>query len=136
MRAICKEKLPKVRVPTNNKISIILSKLTEMPGNPAGILLVTEKSSNFIPAALKIPLPKPIGSVFKIDLMGSTLSELIKKSNELYNQISVTVEQQEAISSLTANQSNSNYWSRYRAYRITASRFKSGLRTIIDKPSL
>jgi hypothetical protein len=42
--------------------------------------------------------------------MGSTLSELIKKSNELYSQISVTVEQQEAISSLTANQSDRKYW--------------------------
>lgn len=136
MGAICKEKLPKVRVPTKEEISILLCKLTEMPGNPAGILLVTENSSNFIPAALKITLPKPIGSLFKIDLMGSTLSELIQKSNELYSQISVTVEQQEAISSLTANQSDSKNWFRYRAYRITASKFKSVLRTSIDKPSL
>jgi hypothetical protein len=78
-----------------------------MPGNPVAI---TENSSNFIPAALKITLPKPIGSLFTIYLMGSTLSELIKKSNELYSQISVTVEQQEAISSLTANQSDRKYW--------------------------
>jgi hypothetical protein len=48
MGAICKEKLPKVRVPTKEELFLQL---------------------------LKSLYQKPIGSLFKIDLMGSKLSD-------------------------------------------------------------
>ncbi|XP_032789728.2 uncharacterized protein LOC116926910 isoform X2 [Daphnia magna] len=136
MGAVCMEKLPKINVPSKEDITLLLSKLEEMPGKPTGILLVTDNSKNFIHPALTITLPKPIGSMFKMDLMGCSLTQLVEKSNELYSQISISFEQREAISSLTLNQSDSKNWFRYTAYRITASKFKCVLKTSIEKPSI
>ncbi|KZS19515.1 Uncharacterized protein APZ42_014052 [Daphnia magna] len=109
MGVVMKEKLLKVKIPSKEDIFTLLSKLSEMPGDPAGILLVTESSSNYIPPALKITLSKPLGVLFKMDNIGKSLPELRDRSLELYNKISVTLQQREAICSLTANQRDSKY---------------------------
>lgn len=134
MGVVIQEKLPKVTIPTKEDISSLLSKFSEIPGDPAGILLVTENSSNYIPSALKIMSPKPLGVLFKMDYIGKSLPELIEKNNVLYKEISVSVEQREAICSLTYNQSDSKYWFRYRAYQITP--FKTVLKTYLKNPSV
>jgi len=39
MGAICKENLPKINLPTQEDVKLLLSKLEEMPGKPAGIFI-------------------------------------------------------------------------------------------------
>ncbi|KAK4027369.1 hypothetical protein OUZ56_016381 [Daphnia magna] len=70
-----------------------------------------------------------------MDNIAKSLPELRERSLELYNEISVTIQQREAIFSLTANQTDRKYWFKHHAYRITASRFHSVLKTNPSKPS-
>lgn len=130
-------RLPKIQVPTEEQNAKLLSKLAEMPGGPAAILLIAPgHSASYVPDVLKIILPKPIGSLFDKTCVGLPLSEVLKRCKELEHLVSCSTEQQHAISVLTCNQSTSRWWIRYRSGRITASIFRKTLRTQLEKPSV
>jgi hypothetical protein len=102
MGRVRKQILPTVKKPTNEENCDLMKKLAEMPGKPAGALLLEDNCSEYFPPALKIKLPKPLTSMFQKGAIGLSLPELITKSRELYQTVHITKEQSEAICSLTA----------------------------------
>lgn len=136
MGKVRKHLFPIVQQPKKEDISELMMKLAEMPGKPAAALLLEDNCCSYLPPALKIKLPKPLSHMYKKSYTNLPLEDLVAKSREIYEQISITKEQCMAISSLTTNQSSSKSWFIHRSFRITASKFKQVVHTNIVVPSL
>ncbi len=133
-----KEAPPNIRIPTEADKKKLLGKSAEMPGRPAGVLLISpDHSENFVPEPMKVPLPKPLGQLFRKEFIGLSLQELIDISaQKVIPEVKITPSQASMIASLSISQTESKWWNRYRAYRVTASIFLAVLRTSLTTPSI
>lgn len=77
-------------------------------------------------------LPNGLETLFNEDLEGCTYEELIAQPIDL----TISIEHIKEIESATREQAQNNIWFKYRAGRITASKFKTACRAKLEKPPL
>ena len=127
--------LPKIKIQSLDDQRTLLLKLAEMPGPPAGVLLVAEShAKNHIPEAYRVQLPRPLGTFYHSKYRGLSLAELHNISKQILVDIKITSAQSESISKATVDQSQSKFWFRFRSYRVTASKFYQVIRTRVNNP--
>lgn len=133
-----KEAPPNIRIPTAAERKILRDKSAEMPNRPADVLLISKyHSENFVPDSMKVNLPKPHGQLLGKEFVWLPLPELIDLSaQKVIPEVKITSSQASTIASLRISQTESKWWNRYRAYRITASVFHAVLRTSLITPSI
>ena len=98
------------------------------------VLSVTEPYSNHFVLS-RDHLPKLLQGLFKPAYLGTDLAELLKLA-ESHLDDEATPEMVDHLAQLTHNQAKSREWFKYRAGRITASRFRRVLHTDCYRPSL
>ena len=121
--------------PTEEEVETLLKNLSKCETKPALLSLVPGYCDLYIPKSECDSLPKPLGRLFKEELLQATYPELLKVSEETFLSISITSEQAKSLEVLTIGQSQSKLWYQYRAGRITASKLKSAVRTDANRPS-
>ena len=77
-----------------------------------------------------------MSDLFKWDLLGASYTDLIVECETIFENLKVTPVQAKKIECLTRDQSRSKNWYRYRAGRVTASKFKAAACTNLAQPSL
>ena len=105
--------------------------------NPSASILSTvmEHSDRFIPKSCTQELPLCLSSLYDAQYLDLSYHELIAKSLEVYDSIAVDVDQAVRLEEVTKKQSKSKLWFRFRAGRVTASRFKAAASTNVAQPS-
>lgn len=105
--------------------------------NPSASILSTvlEHSDRFIPKSCTKELPLCLPSMYDAKYLDLKYHELIAKSAEVYSSITITAEQAVRLEEITRKQSNSKTWFRFRAGRVTASKFKAAASTNVAQPS-
>ena len=105
----------------------------EQEKKPIILSVIQPYSNNFV---LSIDhLPKLLQGLYKPAYLESDYSELLKLA-ESHLRDEVTPGMVDHLAELTCKQSHSQEWFKYRAGRITASRFRQVLHTNCDQPSL
>lgn len=85
------QQLSNVKIPTQDDHRVLLLKLEEMPGPPAGILLVAKgHSEHLIPEAHRVQLPSPLGTFYHKKYRGLSLAELHQICKHILTDIKIT----------------------------------------------
>ena len=77
----------------------------------------------------------PLSNLFADKCMALSYSDLLKRCESVFASLKVTEDQAKHIESATRDQAQSTVWFRYRAGRVTASRFKAAACTDPTQPS-
>lgn len=117
----------------NNQLDAFLTELQNLDINPAICLLMDPFASRMVTNELET-LPPSLDNFYSPDLQGKSYEELLGLSQNI--EMTIHKEQIDIIEAATREQAENNTWFKYRAGRITASRFKAVCRTNIEKPSL
>ena len=101
---------------------------------PAVLAIIPEYSEKYVPTTISSDLPPVLADLYDPSNLGLSYYELLKLSSE--TNVTITSEQCKAVEMRTRDQANSRLWFRMRAWRITASKFKSVCHTDPASPSL
>ncbi|CAG9772931.1 unnamed protein product [Ceutorhynchus assimilis] len=117
------------------ELCTLLTKLQKTDIQPA-ICRLLEPFASQIAMANNVPqnLPPSLDNWYSSNMVSKSYEELLAISKTL--DLTLTEDQCKAIEATTREQSQNSTWFKYRAGRITASRFKAVCRTTIQKPSL
>lgn len=122
-----------VAVPSNDEQQAFYTNISSSKCKPVILSLVKPFNKLFIPKA-NTKLPKRLGEiVYNPEYEKLDFVELLEKSGEV--EISLSLEECQAIEKSTREQATCNLWFQQRAGRITASRLKSACHTNPSKPS-
>ena len=91
--------------PTEEEMETLFKNLSECETKPALVSLVPGYCDLYIPKSECDCLPKPLGRLFKEELLQATYPELLKVSEETFLSISITSEQAKSLEVLTIGQS-------------------------------
>ena len=80
-------------------------------------------------------LSLPLSALFDPSAMDFPYCDLLKKCEEVFESLMITNEQARNIEVSTRDQVQSKTWFRYRAGRVTASKFKAAAHTDLSQPS-
>lgn len=103
-------------------------------GKPAVLSIVPQFCESYIPRR-PAHIPPPLTSLYDPALLGCTYPQVLDKCEDLFSGISVSEAEAHAIEVNTREQASSTLWFECRAGRVTASRFKSAVRTDPHQPS-
>jgi hypothetical protein len=124
----------KIEPPSHSEKQEFFSKIAQELEKKPIILSVTQPySSNF--ALSSDSLPKLLDSLYKPEYLESDYDDLLKLAESHLHE-KVTPAMVEHLSQVTCEQTKSKEWYKYRAGRITASRFRQVIHTNCHKPSL
>ena len=102
-----------------------------------GVLSIHEEYNKpYLPLSEQNKLPKTVSSFCMDDKLNSTYSELDNAAHTVMSSYKISDEESHNLQEATQLQSKCRLWSTHRAGRITASNFKSAVRTNPDKPSI
>ena len=113
-----------VTVPDDAELAAFFKDLHEVNPKAAILSIVPGYCDSFNPTSQSSLLPPLISSYYKPESLSHALSDLILESQILFSILVVTNEQAKCLEEKTREQSKSKLWHRYRAGRITASKFK------------
>ena len=80
-------------------------------------------------------LSLPLSSLYESDAMDLPYQDLLKKCDSVFSNLKVTDDQARIIEMSTRDQAQSKTWFRFRAGRITASKFKAATQTCQNHPN-
>ncbi|CAH1270905.1 Hypp4506 [Branchiostoma lanceolatum] len=103
---------------------------------PALLSLVKGFNDSYIPSVVALNMPSPLCQLFRTEYMQLSHHDLTQKCEEEASRLSFSTDQVAALEKTTRLQTKSNTWFQYRAGRITASNFKTAVRTNPDNPSI
>ena len=89
---------------------------------------------DYIPRCEKGILPLPLTDVFREEMLEAGYIDLLKVCKDVFDNLSINHEQAQKLDEATRNQSQSKLWCKYRAGRVTASRFKAAAHTDVTQP--
>ena len=101
-------------------------------GKPALLSIIPEHSDAYIMDYSM--LSTPLSNLFAEECMALSYSDLLKKCESVFASLKVTEDQAKHIESATREQAQSTVWFRYRAGRVTVSRFKAAACTDPTQP--
>ena len=123
-----------VKEPTVEELERLYKQFSECERKPA-LSIVPDFCDSYIPLSESGSLPKPLSIFFDDQLLDSPYSQLLEKSEKVFSDIQISLEQAKSLEALTRGQSNCKLWFQYRIGRITASKFKDVIHTEAKHPS-
>ncbi|XP_046857602.1 uncharacterized protein LOC124451003 [Xenia sp. Carnegie-2017] len=124
-----------VPAPSSSELDEYFKTISSFSSKPAILSLIHPYSDCYVPKALHSDLPPVKSDLYDPTLLDKSLETLLELSESKMDCFNVTVEQQKAVEEKTRDQANSRLWFRFRAGRVTASRFKAACCTNRDSPS-
>lgn len=118
----------------DEQFQTIIQKFEDLGCSPAIARLVEPFASKLQEKNTPPPLPEPLDSIFREEFAERSYYELLAEGDNIV--IAISAEEVSTIEALTRNQSQNYLWLKYRAGRITASKFKSVCRASLEKPPL
>ena len=122
--------------PTEDELKEHYSRLTKTKGRPVLLSLVPGLNDSFIPKYVSGILPKPLTHLYDEDALSLPFPDLLKKCEQIYDEVSVSVEQAKMVEQETRKQSNSKIWYDQRSGRVTSSRLHGILHMRQSKSSV
>ncbi len=120
--------------PSQAKISNFFQELSKT-GKPVFLSIIPEYCDDYIVDHSQYSLP--LSNLFDPEAMKLSYTDLLLKCEDIFSSISVTNDQATNIELSTRDQSKCKAWFRFRAGRITASKFKAAVaRTDYTQPSV
>ncbi len=119
--------------PSQAKISSFFQELSKT-GKPVLLSIIPEYCDDYIVDHSQYSLP--LSNLFDPEAMKLSYTDLLLKCEDIFSSISVTNDQATNIELSTRDQSKCKAWFRFRAGRITASKFKAAARTDYTQPSV
>lgn len=129
----CSQPEFEVSPPSDEKISCFIHELSKT-GKPALLSVLPEYCEKYVVDHSRLSLP--LSSLFEASAMELTYNDLLKLCEEVFEHLEVTDQQTKNIEAATRDQAQSKDWFRFRAGRVTASRFKAAAHTDLTQPSL
>ncbi|XP_041347064.1 uncharacterized protein LOC121366854 [Gigantopelta aegis] len=130
----CRIRQPKeIPAPSANRLDKFLQGLSIGRVKPAVLSVIEPFNDHFIPQQAQNIFPDVLSDMFQEELYMQPYNIILQKCTSV--NISATREQIEATEMATRGQSNSRLWQRYRAGRITASKFRKVCKTDPSQPS-
>jgi hypothetical protein len=129
----CKQpKQSSVPSPSQEELSTFFHNLSKT-GKPALLSIIPEHSDAYVMDYNL--LSTPLSNLFAEECMALSYNDLLERCESAFTSIKVTEDQAKHIESATHDQAQSTVWFRYRAGRVTASRFKAAVCTDLTQPS-
>ena len=107
-----------------------------MKGKPILLSFFLELNESCLPKYISGALPHPLTSLYDEATLTLSFPDLLTKCDEIYNSVSLSVQQASRVEEDTQQQSNSKVWFEQRAGRVTASKLHSALHTQLSNPSV
>ena len=120
--------------PTDAELKDLYHKISKS-GKPILLSNVPGFCHDYIPRCEKGILPLPLTDVFREEMLEAGYIDLLKVCEDVFDNLSINHEQAQKLEEATRNQSQSKLWFKYRAGRVTASRFKAAAHTDVTQPS-
>ena len=114
----CKVEIPP---PTEDNVK----SYSKLKVKPVLLSLISEFNDSYVPRYVSGILPKPLTYLYNEEALSMSFPDLLTKCNEIYDTISISVEQASAVEQETRKQSDSKVWFEQRAGRVTASKLYS-----------
>ena len=118
--------------PSKEKIESFLHLLSKT-GKPALLSILPDYCDEYV--VDHSVLSPPLHLLFEASAMDLSYSDLINKCEDVFESLKITKEQASNIEASTRDQAKSKTWFRYRAGRVTASKFKAAAHTDLSQPS-
>lgn len=131
-----KSQHPSLTEPSEAIKEEFFEKLSQLKYKPAVLSIHEKYNKPYIPLSQQKKLPKTICSYYMEDKQNSLYDELVDVSKSIMSSYEITDEEIHNLGKATQLQSKCRLWSIHRAGRITASNFKSAVRTNHNKPSV
>jgi len=90
-------------------------RLSRMKGKPILLSFVSELNESYAPKYISGALPHPLTSLYDKATLNLSFLDLLTKCDEIYNSVSLTVQQASRVEEDTWQQSNSKVWFEQRA---------------------
>ena len=119
--------------PSDAELENLFDKLSRTNEKPALLSILPKYNDHYV--VDHTVMSEPLLSMFKDEYLSMQYDELVHECHEVFKTMSVSDDQVRNIELATREQSLSKEWFRFRAGRITASRFKASIRTNPLKPS-
>ena len=101
---------------------------------PAILSLISPYNAAFMPNEAEA-LPEPLTVIYNEQNLNYSFQELVEKAEKVFDEITITAKEAEAVEGVTRGQSTYKVWFEHRAGRVAASKFKAACTTDPDKPS-
>ena len=122
--------------PSTDQINTFYERLHASRTKPAILSLVSPYSNEYVPKKPVLNLPNTLAQLYSEQLSNLSFSDLLKKADEVFKDISCSKEQAFNVEEATREQRNSEVWAKMRSGRITASNFYNICHTDPAKPSV
>ena len=119
--------------PSDAELENLFDKLSRTNEKPALLSILPKYNDHYV--VDHTVMSEPLLSMFKDEYLSMQYDELVHECHEVFKMMSVSGDQVRNIELAARVQSLSKEWFRFRAGRITASRFKASIRTNPLKPS-
>ena len=121
-----------VPLPCDDEIKVFYEQLSKAD-KPSLLSIVPGYSEKYV---LKDDyVPTPFTDLFQYHYFKMPYTDLISECELVFNSLKITSAQAKKIEALTRDQAGSKHWFRYRAGRVTASKFKAAARTNQVRPT-
>jgi len=127
--------ISKVPKPTKDELDDRYRQLESTGRRPVLLSILPGYCDKFVPQSETGVLPPTLSTLFKNEFLQLSYPELLKECEESFLSITVTQQQAKNLEEATRTQADSKTWFRYRAGRVTASKFKAAARTNKSSPS-
>jgi len=125
----CKKSKLEIPLPTEEDLRNHHLQLSTMKGKPILLSFVSEFNESYVPKYISGKLPVPLTHLYDKTTLLLSFPDLLNMCNELYNSISLSVQQVSKVEEDNRQQANSKVWFEQRAGRVTASKLHSVLHT-------
>ena len=121
---------------STDQIKTFYERLHASRTKPAILSLVSPYSNEYVPKKPVLNLPNTLAQLYSEQLSNLSYSDLLKKADEVFKEISCSKEQAINVEEATREQRNSEVWAKMRSGRITASNFYNICHTDPAEPSV
>ena len=110
--------------------------LSRMKRKPILLSFFSEFNESYVPKYVSGVLPNLLTYLYDKTTLSMSFPDLLNRCDEVYNSISLSVQQASRVEEDTRQQSNSKVWFEQRLGRVTASKLHSVLHTELSNPSV
>ena len=118
--------------PSREKIARFIYELSKT-GKPALLSILPDYCDEYVVDHSILSLP--LSALFEASSLDLSYRDLLKKCEDVFESLKITKEQARNIEASTCDQAQFKNWFRYRAGRVTASKFKAAAHTDLSQPS-
>ena len=119
--------------PSEDELKMFYDDLAQSKTKPAILSIISGYAEKY--KVDQNVLSLPLSSLFQSDCLQMPYTDLLVKCEDVFQQLMITEQQCKNIEASTRTQAHSKLWFRFRAGRVTASKFKAACHTDLSQPS-